>query len=58
MHYISITHLSSAFDTVDHDPELLILFNDNIIGLRDVAHEWFRSYLLGRRQAVNIKGNI
>ena len=48
--------LSSAFDTVDHDRELLILFND--IGLRDVAHEWFRSYLLGRRQAVNIKGNI
>ena len=48
--------LSSAFDTVDHDRELSILFNE--IGLRDVTLDWFQSYLLGRRQAVNINGNI
>ena len=48
--------LSSAFDTVEHDRELSILYNE--IGLRDVALEWFESYLLDRRQAVNIKGSI
>ena len=48
--------LSAAFDTVDHDRLLSILFNE--IGLRGVALRWFTSYLLNRRQAVNINGNI
>ena len=46
--------LSAAFDTVDHDRLLSILFNE--IGLRGVALKWFSSYLLNRRQAVNIRG--
>ena len=48
--------LSAAFDTVDHDRLLSILFNE--IGLRGVVLRWFTSYLLHRRQAVNIKGQI
>ena len=48
--------LSAAFDTVDHDRLLEILFHE--IGLRGVALRWFHSYLLHRRQAVNIKGQI
>ena len=47
---------SAAFDTVDHDRLLSILFNE--IGLRGVALRWFDSYLRHRRQAVNIKGQI
>ena len=48
--------LSAAFDTVDHDRLMSILFNE--IGLRGVALRWFTSYLFHRRQAVNIKGHI
>ena len=47
--------LSAAFDTVDHDRLLWILFNE--IGLRGIALQWFSSYLRNRRQAVKIKGN-
>ena len=48
--------LSSAFDTIDHDRELAILADE--IGLQGVVLNWLRSYLLDRRQAVNIKGRI
>jgi hypothetical protein len=47
--------LSAAFDTVDHDRLLNILFHE--IGLRDIVYKWFISYLSQRRQAVNIKGH-
>ena len=46
--------LSAAFDTVDHVHLLSILFHE--IGLRGKVFDWFTSYLIGRRQAVNIKG--
>ena len=46
--------LSAAFDTVDHIELLSILFHE--IGLRGKVFDWFTSYLIGRRQAVNIKG--
>ena len=48
--------LSSAFDTVEHDRELAILADE--IGLCGVVLNWFKSYLLNRQQAVNIKGQI
>ena len=48
--------LSAAFDTVDHDRLMYILFHE--IGLRGTALNWFKSYLLNRRQAVGINGKI
>lgn len=48
--------LSAAFDTVDHDRLMYILFHE--IGLRGTALLWFKSYLLNRRQAVGINGKI
>lgn len=48
--------LSAAFDTVDHDRLMSILFNE--IGLRGIALEWFKSYLFNRRQAVTINGTM
>ena len=46
--------LSAAFDTVDHDILLDILFKE--IGLRDTVLKWFISFLRGRRQAISING--
>lgn len=46
--------LSAAFDTVDHDILLDILFKE--IGLRDTVLKWFSSFLKGRRQAITING--
>ena len=48
--------LSAAFDLVDHDRLLYKLFHE--IGLRDNALLWFESYLLQRRQAVNIDDSL
>ena len=48
--------LSAAFDTVDHDRLMSILFNE--IGLRGDALHWFESYLFNRRQAVRINGKL
>ena len=48
--------LSAAFDTVDHDRLMSILFNE--IGLRGEALHWFESYLFNRRQAVSINGKL
>ena len=46
--------LSSAFDTVDHDRLLEILYYE--IGIRGTAFRWFESYLSNRRQTVKING--
>ena len=46
--------LSAAFDTVDHDLLLKILYQR--IGIRGNAWKWLESYLKGRTQAVNING--
>jgi hypothetical protein len=46
--------LSAAFDTVDHDRLLDILFYE--IGIHGDALNWFKSYLFNRRQTVMING--
>ena len=53
---IILLDLSAAFDTVDHDRLLYILFHE--IGLRGDVLRWFESYLFQRRQAVNIHGKL
>ena len=44
--------LSAAFDTVNIDKLLCILFSE--IGIRGTALSWFKSYLYGRSQKVKI----
>ena len=46
--------LSAAFDTVEHDPLLDILWSQ--LGFRGTVHQWFADYLSERRQAVSIEG--
>ena len=46
--------LSAAFDTVDHD--ILLQRLESSFGIADVAWDWFRSYLSGRRQFVRCGG--
>ena len=45
--------LSAAFDTIDHDILCKRLQNLGVVG---AALAWFRSYLNGRRQYINING--
>ena len=45
--------LSAAFDTIDIEKLLEILYNE--IGISGVALKWFRSFLTGRTQKVRIK---
>ena len=45
--------LKRAFDTVDHN----ILFSKlHYYGIRDLANNWFSSYLSSRKQFVSING--
>ena len=46
--------LSAAFDTVDHDLLLEILWFD--LGFRGTVYKWFKDFLFGRKQAVCING--
>ena len=51
-----LLHLSSAFDTVDH--EVLICRLAITFGIADTALQWFRSYLAGRSQRVLLNGSF
>ena len=46
--------LSAAFDTVDHDVLLDILWFE--LGFRGKVYNWFVEFLKNRKQAVNIEG--
>ena len=45
--------LQKAFDTVNHD---ILLYKLNCYGFRGIINDWFRSYLLERKQKVCING--
>ena len=47
--------LSAAFDTIDHEKLLSIMFEE--LGITGAALQWFRSFLVGRTQQVRINGN-
>ena len=47
---VLLIDLSAAFDTVDHNKLLQILFNE--IGISGTALQWFKSFLTGRSQRV------
>ena len=49
---VLLLDLSAAFDTVDHEKLLEILYRD--IGITGVALEWFRSFLKDRMQKVKV----
>jgi len=49
---LMLLDLSAAFDTVDQEKMLSIL--KNRFGIRGIALEWFRSFLIGRSQRVMI----
>ena len=47
--------LSAAFDTIDIEKMLVVLSDD--LGIQGLALEWCKSFLLGRKQRVQINGS-
>jgi len=47
--------LKKAFDVVSHD---ILLKKLKCLGIKDTPLEWFRSYLNGRMQIVDVNGNL
>ena len=45
--------LSKTFDVIDHD---ILLSKMNNYGIRGLANDWFKNYLSGRQQYVDIDG--
>jgi hypothetical protein len=45
--------LSKAFDTLNHE---ILLHKLSFYGINNISHDWFRNYLNGRKQYVNVNG--
>ena len=48
--------LSAAFDTIDHS--ILLSRMESVLGVRGSALQWFKSYLLGRKQGIKINDDF
>ena len=48
--------LSAAFDTIDHS--ILLTRMETMLGVKGLALDWFRSYLLERTQCIKIKDTL
>ena len=53
---VLLLDLSAAFDTVDHQKLIAILYNE--IGLRGTCLKWFKSFLIGRSQRVRAGSSL
>ena len=51
---LALLDLSAAFNTVDH--KIMINRLEHVFGITGTVLRWFKSYLLGRSQRVNIAG--
>ena len=48
--------LSAAFDTIDHS--ILLSRMESVLGVKGSALQWFKSYLLGRKQRIKINNDF
>ena len=48
--------LSAAFDTIDHS--ILLSRMQSVLGVKGSALQWFKSYLLGRKQRIKINDDF
>ena len=48
--------LSAAFDTIDHS--ILLSRMESDLGVKGSALQWFKSYLLGRKERIKINDDF
>ena len=53
---VLLLDLSAAFDTVDHQKLITILYKE--IGIRSTCLKWFKSFLIGRSQRVRAGNSL
>ena len=51
-----LLNYSAAFDTIDHS--ILLSRMESILGVKGSALQWFKSYLLGRKQMIKINDDL
>ena len=53
---IVLLDLSAAFDTIDHS--ILLSRMESVLGVKGSALQWFKSFLLGRKQRIKINDDF
>ena len=54
--FLVMLDLSAAFDTIDHD--ILKQRLEHGFGIKDIARNWFHSYITGRHFRISVGGNM